>query len=78
MLCLVDVLSVVLSLFFYSVVVVCGFFDVVGDIVLLKEYVVEIVVCKNVGGIGVEVKIYVVWELGLLVVMIDRFVFLVC
>lgn len=69
---LVDAPSVAPSLPSHSVVVARGPFDVAGDIALFKEHAVEIVVCKNAGGIGAEAKIHAARELGLPVVMIDR------
>jgi len=56
----------------YTVVVSRGPFDVVGDRALMERYGVEVVVCKNSGGVGAEAKLTAARELGLPVVMIDR------
>lgn len=69
---LVDAPSVAPSLPNHSVVVARGPFDVAGDIALFKDQAVDIVVCKNAGGIGAEAKIQAARALGLPVVMIDR------
>ncbi|WP_370227527.1 cobalt-precorrin-6A reductase [Cognatishimia sp.] len=60
------------SLPHHSVVVARGPFDVAGDIALFKEHAVDIVVCKNAGGVGADAKIHAARALGLPVVMIDR------
>ena len=69
---LVDAPSVAPSLPNHRVVVARGPFDVAGDIALFKDHAVDIVVCKNAGGIGAEAKIHAARALGLPVVMIDR------
>ncbi len=56
----------------HTVVVSRGPFDVAGDLALMREHGVEVVVCKNSGGVGAEAKLTAARELGLPVVMIDR------
>ncbi len=56
----------------HTVVVARGPFDVAGDRALLQKYNIELVVCKNAGGVGAEAKLIVARELGVPVIMIDR------
>ena len=56
----------------HTVVVARGPFDVAGDRALMQEHGIELVVCKNAGGVGAEAKLTVARELGVPVIMIDR------
>ncbi len=56
----------------HTVVVARGPFDVAGDRALMQEHGIELVVCKNAGGIGAEAKLTAARELGIPVIMIDR------
>jgi precorrin-6A/cobalt-precorrin-6A reductase len=49
-----------------------GPFTVEGDMRLLREHGVELVVCKNAGGSGAVAKLVAARALGLPVVMVDR------
>lgn len=69
---LVDAPDVAPELPHHSVVVSRGPFDVAGDIALFKDHGVDMVVCKNAGGIGAEAKIFAARALGLPIIMIDR------
>ena len=55
-----------------QVVVARGPFDVDGDIALMREHGIELVVSKNAGGTGAYAKIDAARMLGLPVIMIDR------
>ncbi len=55
-----------------DVIVARGPFDVAGDIALMQEHAIEVVVAKNAGGKGAVAKIAAARTLGLTVVMIDR------
>ncbi|WP_054947303.1 cobalt-precorrin-6A reductase [Novosphingobium sp. KN65.2] len=56
----------------HSLVVDRGPFTVEGDIRLMREHAIEVVVCKNAGGTGAQAKLAAARELGLPVMMIDR------
>lgn len=56
----------------HTVVVSRGPFDVAGDLALMQQHGVELVVCKNSGGVGAEAKLTAARQLGVPVVMIDR------
>ena len=56
----------------HSVVVARGPFDVAGDRALMQTHGIEMVVCKNAGGVGAEAKLTAAREMGLPVIMIDR------
>lgn len=56
----------------HTVVVARGPFDVAGDRVLMQEHGIELVVCKNAGGVGAEAKLTAARELGIPVILIDR------
>ncbi len=56
----------------HTVVVARGPFDVAGDRALMQEHGIELVVCKNAGGVGAEAKLTAARELGVPVIMIDR------
>ena len=56
----------------HTVVVARGPFDVAGDRALMQEHGIELVVCKNAGGVGAEAKLTAARELGIPVIMIDR------
>lgn len=56
----------------HTVVVARGPFDVAGDRALMQEQGIELVVCKNAGGVGAEAKLTAARELGIPVIMIDR------
>jgi precorrin-6A/cobalt-precorrin-6A reductase len=49
-----------------------GPFTLAGDLALLREQRIELVVCKNAGGEGAAAKLTAARELGLPVLMIDR------
>ena len=49
-----------------------GPFDVAGDLALLKDRRIAVIVAKNAGGAGAEAKLTAARELGLPVVLIDR------
>jgi precorrin-6A/cobalt-precorrin-6A reductase len=55
-----------------EVVVARGPFDVAGDLALLREHRVGLIVAKNSGGSGAEAKLVAARALGLPVLMIDR------
>ncbi|WP_204115812.1 cobalt-precorrin-6A reductase [Shimia biformata] len=55
-----------------TVVVDRGPFSVAGDLALLRDHEIDLVVCKNSGGAGAEAKLVAARQLGLPVVMIDR------
>lgn len=56
----------------HSVVVDRGPFDAAGDIALMRDHAIDLVVCKNAGGGGAQAKLVAARTLGLPVVMIDR------
>lgn len=56
----------------YSLVVDRGPFDVAGDRHLMQAHDIEIVVCKNAGGVGAVAKVAAARALGLPMIMIDR------
>lgn len=56
----------------HSLAVDRGPFTVAGDIKLMQDHAVELVVCKNAGGHGAEAKLLAARQLGLPVLMIDR------
>ena len=53
-------------------VIARGPFDVAGDLALLKDHRIEVIVAKNAGGAGAEAKLVAARELGLPVILIDR------
>ncbi|WP_299419240.1 cobalt-precorrin-6A reductase [uncultured Shimia sp.] len=69
---LVDQPEVTPELPHHTVVVARGPFDVAGDRALMREHGIEVVVCKNAGGVGAEAKLTAARDLGLPVIMIDR------
>jgi precorrin-6A/cobalt-precorrin-6A reductase len=56
----------------HTVVVSRGPFDVARDSALMREHRVDIVVCKNAGGMGAQAKLHAARLLGLPVVMVAR------
>ncbi len=56
----------------HSVIVARGPFTVPQDTALMREHAIELVVCKNAGGVGAEAKLQAARTLGIPVVMIDR------
>lgn len=56
----------------HTVVVARGPFDVAGDRALMQAHGINLVVCKNAGGVGAEAKLAAARELGVPVIMIDR------
>ncbi|MBO9406118.1 cobalt-precorrin-6A reductase [Shimia sp. R9_1] len=56
----------------HTVIVARGPFDVPGDRALMEQHGVEVVVCKNAGGIGAEAKLHAARVLNIPVIMIDR------
>ncbi|WP_188128102.1 cobalt-precorrin-6A reductase [Shimia marina] len=69
---LVDTPDVAPPLPHHIVIVARGPFDLAGDRALMQSHDIDVVVCKNAGGIGAEAKLHAARELGLPVVMIDR------
>ncbi|WP_207502996.1 cobalt-precorrin-6A reductase [Shimia aestuarii] len=69
---LVDTPEDEIALPHHTVVVARGPFDVAGDTVLFREHRVDVVVCKNAGGVGAEAKLQAARDLRLPVIMIDR------
>lgn len=53
-------------------VIARGPFDAAGDLALLKNHRIEVIVAKNAGGAGAEAKLIAARELGLPVILIDR------
>lgn len=56
----------------HTVLVSRGPFDVSGDLALMRQHRVDIVVAKNAGGSGAEAKLHAARALGLPVVMVER------
>ncbi len=56
----------------HTLIVDRGPFDVAGDTALMQSHAIDLVVCKNAGGIGAEAKLIAARALGLPVVMIGR------
>ncbi len=56
----------------HRLVVDRGPFTLEGELTLLREHRIEVVVAKNAGGSGAQAKLDAARELGLSVVMIDR------
>ncbi|MCW1431230.1 cobalt-precorrin-6A reductase [Novosphingobium sp. JCM 18896] len=56
----------------HALVVDRGPFSVEGDVALMQDHEIELVVCKNAGGSGAEAKLIAARRLGLPVLMIDR------
>ena len=56
----------------HEAVVARGPFSLEGDVALMREHGVELVVAKNAGGSGARAKIDAARQLGLPVLMIDR------
>lgn len=56
----------------HHVVVDRGPFTVEGDMRLMQDHRIDLIVCKNAGGKGAEAKLIAARQLGLPVVMIDR------
>ncbi|PSL19686.1 cobalt-precorrin-6A reductase [Shimia abyssi] len=69
---LVDTPAAPIDLPNHNVVVARGPFDVAGDMALFREHSVDVVLCKNAGGVGAEAKLHAARALGLPVIMIDR------
>ena len=55
-----------------TVVLARGPFALAGDLALLRDQRIEVIVAKNAGGTGAEAKLVAARQLGLPVVMIDR------
>jgi precorrin-6A/cobalt-precorrin-6A reductase len=55
-----------------QVVLARGPFDEAGDMALMRDHGVQVVVAKNAGGTGARAKLDAARALGLPVVMIDR------
>jgi precorrin-6A/cobalt-precorrin-6A reductase len=55
-----------------TVIVARGPFTVAGDLALMREHGVQVVVSKNAGGAGARAKLDAARALGLPVVMVDR------
>ncbi|WP_039019528.1 cobalt-precorrin-6A reductase [Halocynthiibacter namhaensis] len=53
-------------------VIARGPFDLAGDLTLLKDHDIKIIISKNAGGIGAQAKLEAARTLGLKVIMIDR------
>lgn len=56
----------------HALVVDRGPFGVAGDVRLLQDHAIALLVCKNAGGPGAEAKLIAARQLGLPVLMIDR------
>ncbi|TPG54213.1 cobalt-precorrin-6A reductase [Sphingomonas glacialis] len=56
----------------YRLVVDRGPFTVAGDVALLRENAIDLIVCKDAGGTGAQAKLIAARSLGVPVVMIDR------
>lgn len=56
----------------HHLVVDRGPFTLAGELALLREHRIEVIVAKNAGGTGARAKLEAARELGLPVVMIDR------
>jgi len=56
----------------HTTIVSRGPFDLAGDIALMREHRVDIVVSKNAGGTGAQAKLQAARELGLPVLMVAR------
>jgi precorrin-6A/cobalt-precorrin-6A reductase len=69
---LVDPLDEALPFPRFSVVVARGPFDVAGDVALMRDHRVDLVVAKNAGGSGASAKLVAARMLSLPVLMIDR------
>jgi len=69
---LVDLPAGALPLPDCTVFVACGPFDVAGDLAVLRDHGVDLVVCQNSGGAGARAKLDAARELGVPVVMINR------
>ncbi len=53
-------------------VIARGPFTVQGDLALLRDHGIEVIVAKNAGGAGAEAKLVAARQLGLPVILIDR------
>ena len=69
---LVDPPTEPLSLPRAEAVIARGPFTVEGDLALLRDHRIEVIVAKNAGGAGAEAKLVAARELGLPVILIDR------
>lgn len=56
----------------HTLIVDRGPFTADGDRSLMQVHAIELVVCKNAGGVGAEAKLIAARQLGLPVLMIDR------
>ncbi|MEP2534178.1 cobalt-precorrin-6A reductase [Shimia sp.] len=56
----------------HSVVLARGPFEIAQDTALFRDHKLDIVLCKNAGGVGAEAKLHAARALGLPVIMIDR------
>lgn len=56
----------------HNLVVDRGPFTIAGDVRLLRDHAIDLLVCKNAGGKGAEAKLIAARQLGLPVLMIDR------
>lgn len=68
----VDTPSEAVALPDYRLVVDRGPFTVAGDVALLRENAIDLIVCKDAGGTGAQAKLIAARSLGVPVVMIDR------
>lgn len=55
-----------------DVVIARGPFDLDGDLALLKQHEIELIVAKNAGGAGARAKLDAARALGIPVIMVDR------
>lgn len=69
---LVDEPEVLPPLPHHTTIVSRGPFGVTGDIALMREHRVDVVVCKNAGGSGAQAKLEAARALGLPVLMVAR------
>jgi precorrin-6A/cobalt-precorrin-6A reductase len=56
----------------HSVIMARGPFTLEGDLALLRDHAIDLVVCKNAGGHAAQAKLLAARALGLPVIMIDR------
>lgn len=56
----------------HHLVVDRGPFDVAGDVALLREHAIDLVVCKNAGGTGAQAKLIAARQLAIPVLLIAR------
>ena len=68
----VDAPDVAPALPHHTLVVDRGPFDVAGDVRLMRDHAIDVVVSKNAGGSGAEAKLVAARQLSVPIIMIDR------